>query len=690
MSGIPLAGKQAMILKTAHVTKYKCVKDSTEFSIDKDVTCLVGKNEAGKTTILEALSKLKPVREEDGKFDVTRDYTRHEVNNYQAIHELSPATAITTTWELDEEDHKALDAAVGPAGRKIATIRITKNYKNVVDGHFDLDEAEVVQWLLKGPDVDANDRAKFESAATVQDLVKQLGATPEEQQQHQALGQQIQTRFDTKTAKQVAFDVLWARVPRFAYFSQYLRMPGQLAVDAFKKRDSEKKPDEGDQVFTSLLDMIGMSVDQFGAIQSFEDLSARLEGTSNKLTKELVRYWSQNEYLKINFRFDAAIAGDTPPFNTGWILRTRIENTRHGVTTGFDQRSSGFVWFFSFLVWFNQLKKNIAENLIILLDEPGLSLHASAQADLLRYIEERLAPNYQVVYTTHSPFMLDPSNLLRARIVEDVYREVGADENADTDPHRGTKVSDQVLRAERATLFPLRACLGYEITQSLFIGKHNLLVEGTSDLLYIDWFRRKLAAAKRTTLDPRWTIVPCDGLTKVSAFMSLFGGNDLHCAVLCDFADGGKKEVEKLRRSDLMRADHILTVDMYTDKPQADIEDMIGNAGYVALVNAACALTGPTAIPASNADGTPIEGRIVKHVELLLPVPKSGQADFNHTMPADWLVRHSINYTLTDEAAAMDRFERLFADLNKLLEPTEEAKPLTVVSTVGSRAAKRR
>ncbi|MBY0313676.1 MAG: ATP-binding protein, partial [Phycisphaerales bacterium] len=600
-----------MILKTAHVTKYKCVKDSTEFSIDQDVTCLVGKNEAGKTTILEALSKLKPVREEDGKFDVTRDYPRHELTDYQAVHETSPAVAISTTWELEEDDYKALDAAIGPAGRKITTIQITKNYKNVTNGHFDLDESEVVQGLLKAPDVDAKDRTKFKSAATVQDLVKQLGATPEEQQQRTALAQQIQAKFGTKTAKQVAFDTLWARVPKFAFFSQYLRMPGQLAVDAFKKRVADGKLDDGDQVFTSLLDMIGMSVDQFAAIRDFENLSARLEAASNTLTRQLVKYWSQNEYLKMNFRFDAAREGDAAPFNTGWILRTRIENTRHGATTGFDQRSSGFVWFFSFLVWFNQLKKNVSDNLVILLDEPGLALHASAQADLLRYIEERLAPSYQVVYTTHSPFMLDPSNLLRARTVEDVYREVGDDEGPDTDPHRGTKVSDQVLRAERATLFPLRACLGYEITQSLFVGKHNLLVEGPSDLLYIDWFRRKLAAAKRTTLDPRWTIVPCGGVSKVSAFMSLFGGNDLHCAVLCDFADGGKKEVEKLRSSDLMRADHILTVDTYAGKPQADTEDLLGNAGYVALVNAAYNLTGTTAINAKNADGTPIGGRIV-------------------------------------------------------------------------------
>lgn len=679
-----------MILKTARVTNYKCVKDSTEFSIDKDVTCLVGKNEAGKTTILEALSKLKPAREEDGKFDVTRDYPRHALTDYQAIHETEPAIVISTVWQLDEEDHVALEAKIGPAGRKIETVRFTKNYKNEVAADFVLEEAEVVQGLLNGSEVDERDLTEYKSAASVSDLMKKLGTTPGEQQQHAAIIQQIQARFGDKTARQVAQDVMWSRIPKFAYFSQYLRMPGQLAVDAFTQRTNNNQQTDEDRVFCSLLDMIGMSVAQFAAIQNFEDLSARLEATSNKLTKELVRYWRQNEYLKMNFRFDHSRPADTPPFNSGWILRTRIENTRHGATTGFDQRSSGFVWFFSFLVWFNQLKKNVADNLIILLDEPGLALHASAQGDLVRYIEERLAPNYQVVYTTHSPFMLDPSNLLRARTVEDVYREVGDDEDPDADPHRGTRVSDQVLRAERATLFPLRACLGYEITQSLFVGKHNLLVEGPSDLLYIDWFRRKLAAANRITLDPRWTIVPCGGVSKVSAFMSLFGGNDLHCAVLCDFADGGKKDVERLRGSELMRADHILTVDTYAGKPQADTEDVLGSAGYVALVNAAYGLTGAGALPATKADGTPIDGRIVKHVELVFPALKAGEMDFNHTAPADWLVRQGIDYTLPDESAAMDRFERLFIDLNKLLEPPLAGTIPVAATTPGRRPATRR
>ena len=71
----------------------------------------------------------------------------------------------------------------------------------------------------------------------------------------------------------------------------------------------------------------------------------------------------------------------------------------------FSERSAGFIWFFSFLVKFAQVRKG-GGSLILLLDEPGLTLHGKAQADLLRYFGEKLAPKHQVIFTTHSPFMV--------------------------------------------------------------------------------------------------------------------------------------------------------------------------------------------------------------------------------------------------------------------------------------------
>ncbi|MGZ8153309.1 MAG: hypothetical protein ACXW0Q_11760 [Methylovulum sp.] len=67
----------------------------------------------------------------------------------------------------------------------------------------------------------------------------------------------------------------------------------------------------------------------------------------------------------------------------------------------------------------------------------------------------------------------------------------------------GTKVSSDVLSVDKDTLFPLQSALGYEITQSLFIGKNALLIEGPSDILYLQAFSSILKSRNREGLDSR-------------------------------------------------------------------------------------------------------------------------------------------------------------------------------------------
>lgn len=106
-------------------------------------------------------------------------------------------------------------------------------------------------------------------------------------------------------------------------------------------------------------------------------------------------------------------------------LDVRVRDTRHGYTANFTQRSSGFQWFFSFLAAFSEFEKR-GHGVIVLLDEPALNLHGQAQADFLRFINERLAANSQIIYATHSPFMVAPSHLERVRIVEDKGMDAGS------------------------------------------------------------------------------------------------------------------------------------------------------------------------------------------------------------------------------------------------------------------------
>jgi predicted ATP-dependent endonuclease of OLD family len=147
-------------------------------------------------------------------------------------------------------------------------------------------------------------------------------------------------------------------------------------------------------------------------------------------------------------------------------LRIRLWDDRHLLSLGFEERSTGFRWFFSFLTAFSAYDRE-SSPIIILLDEPGLGLHARAQKDLLRFIDQRLSKKCQVIYSTHSPFMVQPGNLERVRLAEDRGRNVGA------------TITDNVLSTDRDTLFPLQGALGYDMAQHLFIAPHNLVVEGT-------------------------------------------------------------------------------------------------------------------------------------------------------------------------------------------------------------------
>src|SRR5690606_753885 len=147
---------------------------------------------------------------------------------------------------------------------------------------------------------------------------------------------------------------------------------------------------------------------------------------------------------------------------------------------------------------FAQIKKSQG-NVILLLDEPGLTLHGTAQKDLLRYFAEKIAPRHQLIYSTHSPFMVPPDNLASVRTVEDVVTRDARDRKLS----QGTKIRPDVLTTDPQTNFPIFGAMGFEVTQTLIIGKNTLLVEGPSDILYLQAASAVLKAAGRAHLAPQ-------------------------------------------------------------------------------------------------------------------------------------------------------------------------------------------
>jgi len=461
-------------------------------------------------------------------------------------------------------------------------------------------------------------------------------------------------------------DLLRAQLPHFLYFNEYYILPGQVALVDFEQRRAQSQLDHRYQVFEALLALAGTSANAIKDISTFDRLRASLEAVSNRLSDEIFEYWSQNSHLEVSFSFDNARPEDPAPFNSGYVFRTSIRNTRHKATVSFDERSSGFVWFFSFLVWFSQVREKYGERLVILLDEPALNLHARAQADLLRYIAERLAPHHQVIYTTHSPFMVDPDNLEWTRTVEDVvHSETTAGRTREQ--LLGTKVSDDVLAVDPDTISPLQGALGYDITQTLFVGKNTLLVEGPSDLIFFKWFSYLLHRRQRKGLSNKWTICPVGGIDKISSFAALFGANALRIAVVTDFHQGEKAKIRTLKEGRLLKAGHVFTADQYIEGDDADIEDIVGRANYCALVDAAYDLTGEQAM--SNFSGD-LSARVVVDVAAHFACLPPEFPEYDHYHPAVHALQNSdaVESVLPDLDAALDRFERLFQDVNAILE----------------------
>ena len=96
-----------------------------------------------------------------------------------------------------------------------------------------------------------------------------------------------------------------------------------------------------------------------GALESqmdYEHLKAELESASINITDDVFEYWHQNRQLRVEFDLSNANPNDPPPLNEGTILHIRIWNNRHRVSVRFDERSKGFVWFFSFLAYFSGLE----------------------------------------------------------------------------------------------------------------------------------------------------------------------------------------------------------------------------------------------------------------------------------------------------------------------------------------------
>ncbi|MEC7836618.1 MAG: AAA family ATPase, partial [Chloroflexota bacterium] len=485
-----------MKLTRARVVNYRSIDDSSWVNID-DVTALVGKNESGKTAFLQAIRKINSISGDEDGFTI-RDYPRKGYIKYKKIHEQNPCEVAQAEFELTPEEVGEIEANFGNGVLASNKVIVTKNYKNDRAWKIELSESS-----SNSPNANTFTQPSNPTPTSFQNPVQNIEPSI-------SVSEKIAEQFMEK----------W--LPKFVYFDNYSLMRGKISINELRERSENGGPlDDADRTFLSLLTLSGVSLEDLEKDLGYEDIKVELESASITITDEIFEYWQQNRQLKVEFDVSQADPRDPAPLNEGKILHVRIENARHRVTVSFDERSKGFVWFFSFLSYFSHLEETESGDLIILLDEPGTALHAMAQKDFLRFMDERLSPRCQVLYSTHSPFMIDLDKLHRIRLVQDMDGV-------------GTVISDDAVHNDRETVFPLQMALGYQMAQTLFLAPHCLMVNSPSDLIYLQVLGDMVTEVSGVRIDPRWVIIPVGSTDNLSTFVTLLGDNYVSVAVMMD------------------------------------------------------------------------------------------------------------------------------------------------------------
>jgi hypothetical protein len=602
------------------------------------------------------------------------EYPRARRREYQKQPGRQPDEALITTWELEDRDVQKLESILGAGAVRSRTVVVEKGYYPGRRWSGSLAEPGAAA-ASAADDREGRPQAPKDRSAMVDEPVRgltQIGDAAEstdgptfgrEQSPFEASSQRLHS--DLPLDDNAFFENRVAPLlPKFLYFSEWHIMDGRISIDALLQRKSKGELTGPDRVFLALLELGGTSMEALTRIERSEELIADLEDAARPITAEIAKYWSQERDLRVSFHLYPARPGDPSPLDRGLIFETRIVNTRTDLSLNFSERSTGFVWFFSFLVWYADVRRRYGDNLIILLDDPGLGLHAKAQWDLLRYVREQLVCQYQVLYATHSPFMIDPERMEWVRTVEEVTRRTPDGRSE----YLGTKVGDEVLSMDHDTLLPLQASLGYRIMQDLTAQNRLLLVEKPADVLYLQWFSARLNERGRTGLKPAWTIVPCGDLVRLATLAGLLANDASGFAVLLTLSEVRPEITEHREVSRMLERCHVLPLHKYAQPAASTVEDLLGPRMYLALIDDSYGLPRKHRLSRTIKQITS-EEPVLKVVRSAFAARQVKPVNFDPMIPAEYLFqsKHHRIEKLPGADEAFARFETLFTSVNEIL-----------------------
>jgi predicted ATP-dependent endonuclease of OLD family len=569
-----------MKLLSIRIKNFRSILDSQEIYLASDVTVLAGKNEAGKTILLKALEKFNqgqgtefneddrpadhPGAEPEVKLSFKLDQSDLEeiIDGLNLPNEMNKEAVASIPFEVIKGNNsnytlsgkhgsivdlllnnglkkrKKTFEKLNSLFLKIKDIFTTNNIPNYPLADIDNLEVEHIKRLDNEllPNIESYSAAlPSEMQQTVKDFKDQI---------NNSIGEfnQLTKEYEDNRTR------LLGSIPKIVYFEAFDKedaLPFEIEIARAKEHASVKR----------YCTISGLDLDKLAALAPATQRQLELVNSVSAIIEgDFKDSWKQD---KIDLRVQ--LNGNK------LVFAFYEEGTRYPFKM--EQRSKGLQWFLAFYLL---LKAEVKDhNSIVLIDEPGLFVHAQAQNDILDVLTQLAAEN-QIILTTHSPYLIDPARLDRIRLVI---------KDLDKRQNRGTRVfslsSNQNI--DRATLMPIITAIGLDITKQLTIAAdHNIILEGISDYYYFQ-AALKLVPPSLSKKFASVHLIPLTGADNMPPIASLLIGWKLGFHALLDNDEKGKAIKQILSDKLLVSNDNISFV---SDNDGYQIEDLISKSDF--------------------------------------------------------------------------------------------------------------
>jgi predicted ATP-dependent endonuclease of OLD family len=501
-----------MRLRKFRVKAYRCIHDSGEIMVG-DLAAFVGRNESGKTTILQALMLLNrdekvseldlcdemseelkdEVRLVEGDFDLSSNEIQLLKQSFPGLPEIRRMKLFRSNKKLKVQyEFEGIKISEDENNRLNSWENFSKqilNFLDTIPNHLRIQiETKFFEGSVpKNQEIFDSGMAEFSNQFHVI-AIQETKIIEEWEKIYENPENRFSKFLSGESEKSALENFISSQIhPRFVYFSDYKKIYGNINLNEFLREEKSEREgsiefvEEFDKAETvrNLFYLAELDIRTLDEVKESPSKCIKILNTaSNRLTKKLNPAW-KGDPIHVDLRY-----------NPGNIMSVVISDVhRDGTVTNtglLNRRAEGFKWTFSFIVNFAaETQRAELKEAILLLDEPARNLHPTQQmgiSDLLK----SLAGSNQVLYATHSPFMIfdyTPGNLL---VVE-----------LDKRKHL-SKIFYDYWNADDKTLTPILYGLSRGLVESIVdreIGTNSrpvIIVETMSDAMYLNAFDKFL------------------------------------------------------------------------------------------------------------------------------------------------------------------------------------------------------